>query len=503
MKMSYWRILIHVLLSAVAGQAVAEGVDECVSDGGRYAAVDPLFESFMREQHVPGMVYGIVKGGRLVHCRALGVRDIKSGEPVTFDSVFRIASMSKTFTALAILKLRDEGKLELDALAERWVPQLVGVRHLGADVRRIRVRDLLAHTAGFVTDDPWGDRQLDMPEAQFTELIARGVPLALEPGSGYEYSNYGYALLGRIVTAASKVKYQQYVQREILQALGMGSSGWEVAELDSRHRAIGYRYEGPGWREEPVLADGAFAAMGGLHTSARDYARFVLFMLDAWTDRGEVQSRIASRSTRREMVQAASFLQPVPAEPGDPASCAATRIYGFGMLAYTDCRFKLFFGHSGGLPGYGSNVLYFPEYDLGIFAFANRTYARAEVVVKKAAARLYDSGSLQARALQASEALMATDNLVTRIYSAGSVTAVPESLANNLLLDRSAQKRDAELQALRVRLGACQGGSQMNVRNALSAVMKHRCERGTLVVSVLLAPLRSPSFQRLEFTAQD
>lgn len=501
--MKHWQVLIQVLLMALAGQAMAEAVDECVSDGGRYALVDPIFESFMRDQHVPGMVYGIVQGGRLVHCRALGVRNIESGEPVTFDSLFRIASMSKAFTALAILKLRDEGKIQLDAPAEHWVPQLVGVRYPGAEARRIRVRDLLAHTAGFVTDDPWGDRQLDMPEARFTQLIAQGVPLVYEPGSAYEYSNYGYALLGRIVTAASKTQYQQYVQREILQPLGMRSSRWQVSEMDSRHRAIGYRYEDAGWHEEPILADGAFASMGGLHASARDYTRFVRFMLGAWVYRDEHHSRIASRSSRKEMVQAASFLQPVLPEPGDPAACAATRVYGFGLQAYTDCRFKSFLGHSGGLPGYGSNVLFFPEYDLGIFAFANRTYARAEIAVKKAAATLYDSGALQARTLQASDALRAADNLVTQIYSAGSVTAISQSLANNLLLDRSARKRDAELQAVRVKLGACQRESQMNVRNMLAAVIKYRCERGTLAVNVLLAPLQSPSFQRLEFTAQD
>ncbi|HEY0941324.1 MAG TPA: serine hydrolase domain-containing protein [Steroidobacter sp.] len=500
--MKHWQVLLQVLLMALAGEAKAEAVEECVG-GGRYTMVDAIFESFMRDQHVPGMVYGIVQGGRLVHCRALGVRDIESGEPVTFDSLFRIASMSKAFTALAILKLRDEGKLQLDAPAERWVPQLAEVRYPDVEARRIRVRDLLAHTAGFVTDDPWGDRQLDMPEARFTQLIAQGVPLVYEPGSAYEYSNYGYALLGRIVTAASKTQYQRYVQREILQALGMRSSGWQLSELDSRHRAIGYRYEDAAWHEEPVLADGAFASMGGLHTSARDYTRFVSFLLDAWADRDEQHTRIAARSTRKEMVQAASFLQPVPPEPGDPATCAATRIYGFGLQAYTDCRFKSFFGHSGGLPGYGSNVLFFPEYDLGIFAFANRTYARAEIAVKKAAATLYDSGTLQARTVHASEALRAADSLVTQIYAAGSVTVVPHSLANNLLLDRSARKRDAELQAVRVKLGECQRESRMNVRNVLAAVMNYRCERGTLAVNVLLAPLPSPSFQRLEFSAQD
>jgi D-alanyl-D-alanine-carboxypeptidase/D-alanyl-D-alanine-endopeptidase len=80
--------------------------------------------------------------------------------------------MSKAFTALAILKLRDEGKLSLDALAETYVPEMRGWRYPTADSPRIRVRDLLSHTGGFVTDDPWGDRQQVMSEAEFTRMLA-------------------------------------------------------------------------------------------------------------------------------------------------------------------------------------------------------------------------------------------------------------------------------------------------------------------------------------------
>ena len=95
-------------------------------------AIDRIFSNFQVESHAPGLVYGIVADGRLVHVKALGVQDLTAAtRPVTPDSLFRIASMSKAFTALAVLKLRDEGKLSLDALAETYVPQMRGWRETG------------------------------------------------------------------------------------------------------------------------------------------------------------------------------------------------------------------------------------------------------------------------------------------------------------------------------------------------------------------------------------
>ena len=114
--------------------------------------------------------------GKLVAVKGQGVQDPATGKPVDADSLFRIASMSKAFTALAILKLRDEGKLSLDALAETYVPEMKGWTYPTSDSRRIRVRDLLNHSAGFVTDDPWGDRQQPLTEAEFTRMLKAGVP---------------------------------------------------------------------------------------------------------------------------------------------------------------------------------------------------------------------------------------------------------------------------------------------------------------------------------------
>ncbi len=90
------------------------------------------FDTWMKDAHVPGLVFGVVKDGRLVLVRGLGVQDPATGAPVTADSSFRIASMSKAFTALAILKLRDAGKLSLDAPAERYVPEMANWRNCGS-----------------------------------------------------------------------------------------------------------------------------------------------------------------------------------------------------------------------------------------------------------------------------------------------------------------------------------------------------------------------------------
>ncbi|HZH08182.1 MAG TPA: serine hydrolase domain-containing protein, partial [Lautropia sp.] len=178
-------------------------------------AIDALFERYQQDAHVPGLVYGVVRDGRLVYLKTRGVQDLEDRRPVTADSLFRIASMSKAFTALAILKLRDDGRLRLDEPAETYVPEMKGWRYPTSDAPRITVRDLLSHTSGFVTDDPWGDRQQVLSEADFTRMLAAGVPWQRTPGTAFEYSNFGYALLGRIISNVAGRPYADYIQAEI------------------------------------------------------------------------------------------------------------------------------------------------------------------------------------------------------------------------------------------------------------------------------------------------
>ena len=237
--MRAWTLLI-VAATLLAGGPVRAS-DDPLNAAGAYAQTDRLFEEFMLDAHVPGLVYGVVADGRLVHVGAFGVQDLESRRPVTADSLFRIASMTKAFTALTVLKLRDDGRLRLDAPAEDYVPELRGWKYPTTDSPRIRVRDLLNHVAGLVTDDPWGDRQTPLPEADFTRLLSDGVPFTRAPQMAYEYSNLGFALLGRIVTNVSGHPYADTITTTLLRPLGMQSSGFVA---DAAPREHGWRNQG-------------------------------------------------------------------------------------------------------------------------------------------------------------------------------------------------------------------------------------------------------------------
>ena len=223
-----------------------------------FADIDRVFSAFAEREHIPGAVWGIVIDGKLAHVGVTGYRDVASKSPVDSGTVFRIASMTKSFTALAILKLRDEGKLSLDDLAERWVPELKGLKYPTSDSPRITIRHLMSHATGFPEDNPWGDQQLAVTDEEMSRMMRAGIPFSNAPGVAYEYSNYGFAILGRIVTKASGVPYRRYISENILRPLGMTSTTLEPREVPPGRIAQGYRWEDEQWKDEPPLPDGAF-----------------------------------------------------------------------------------------------------------------------------------------------------------------------------------------------------------------------------------------------------
>ena len=164
-----------------------------------FPEIDRLFQDYARDAHVPGAAWGVIIDGELAHTGVTGYRDVPSKAPVTADSVFRIASMTKSFTAIAILKLRDEGKLSLDDPAEKYVPEMKALVYPTSDSPRLTIRHLLSHAEGFPEDNPWGDQQLADTDEQLSAMIKAGIPFSNAPGVAYEYSNFGFAILGRIV----------------------------------------------------------------------------------------------------------------------------------------------------------------------------------------------------------------------------------------------------------------------------------------------------------------
>jgi CubicO group peptidase (beta-lactamase class C family) len=464
-----------------------------------FPEIDRLVASFMDRTHVPGAAWGIVIDGELVHLGVAGYRDLPSKAPVTRDSVFRIASMTKSFTAMAILKLRDEGRLSLDDLAERHVPELKGLRYPTSDSPKITVRHLMSHATGFPEDNPWGDQQLAATEEQFTKMLQQGIPFSNAPGVEYEYSNYGFAILGRIVTNASGKPYREYIQEAILRPLGMSSTTLEPASVPPDRLAHGYRWEDEIWKEEPPLPDGAFGAMGGMLTSVPDLARYVGAFLAAWPPRDGEETGPVRRASLREMQQIWR------SRPAIVSGTAAGGVnlnaggYGYGLRIAQSCAFEQIVAHSGGLPGYGSLMQWLPDHGVGMIAFGNVTYTGWGGVVSGAFDLLARTGGLQARMPQPSPSLIEARDSVSRLIINWDDKLADEAAAMNLYLDRSKDRRRKEIEGLRGRVGQCTAPAAFDsVENWLRGQWTMKCERGDLRVSITLAPTLPPRVQHLD-----
>lgn len=494
--------------AASSGLASAQLPNAGFADASRSArlraafpTIDSIVRDFTARQHIPGAAWGIIIDGELAHLGVTGYRDVASRSPVDSNTVFRIASMTKSFTAMSILKLRDEGKLSLDDLAERYVPELAGLRYPTTDSPRITIRHLLSHAEGFPEDNPWGDQQLARTDEELSQMMRGGIPFSNAPGIAYEYSNYGFAILGRIVTRVSGMPYKEYVATNILRPLGMRSTTLSPAAVAADRLAHGYRWEDEQWKEEPQLPDGAFGAMGGMLTSLSDLGAYVSALLAAWPPRDGAETGPVRRWSLREMQQVSRPASSSAARDAAGNLRLNTGGYGFGLRVSTDCLFAHIVAHSGGLPGFGSQMRWLPEYGVGIIAFGNRTYTGWGPPIDAAMAALAQTGGLQPRMAEPASALVEARAQVTRLVIDWDDQLARSIAAENLFLDRSIDRRAADIAALRTRMGSCAAGTVFaDVENALRGRWILPCERGNLLVSITLAPTMPPKVQFLQVT---
>ena len=467
-----------------------------------FPAIDQRIRDFLLREQVPGAAWGVVIDGELAHVGLYGVRDVASGAPVQRDSVFRIASMTKSFTALATLQLRDSGRLTLDDPVEKYVPELRALRYPTTDSPRITIRQLLTHAEGFPEDNPWGDQQLAISEERFDELLRSGIPFSNSPGVAYEYSNYGFAILGRVITRASGVPYREYIARHILEPLNMRSTTLEPRSVPPAQLALGYRREDDRWKLEPQLADGAFGAMGGMLTSLEDLARYVGVFLDAWPPRDGVERAPLSRASLREMQQLWRARPSVVSRGANGVTQLNVGGYGYGLRVSESCDFGHVVAHSGGLPGFGSQMRWLPEYGVGLIAFGNRTYTGWTGVFDGALLDLQASGGLVPREIQPSPALDEARRGVNALLQRWDDAQATHLAAMNLFLDRSLERRRDEFAKLRETQGSCrERPGYLYNENSLRGDWVLDCERGIIQASVTLAPTVPPAIQHLELRA--
>jgi CubicO group peptidase (beta-lactamase class C family) len=477
-------------------------------------AVDKLATVFAERDGQPGLAYGVVVGGALVHSGGVGERWLGGPKPDA-GTVFRIASMTKSFTASTVLLLRDEGRLRLDDLAEDYVSELRDLRLPTADSPRVTIRQLLTMTAGFSTDDPWGDRQQALPPQEFSRLLAGQARVAWAPGTRFEYSNLGYATLGKVIEAVTGGDYAEFVRSRILRPLGLNRTGYEASEFDASQLARGYQRDGSGWRELVPDGHGAFTPMGGIFSTVADLARWVSGFADAFPPRDDsVGEHPLSRGTRREMQlphiaiitrQAGSFPD------------ASTASYGFGLFVEEDPVFGTIVQHSGGYPGFGSQMRWHPATGTGVVVLGNGTYAAAGVLATRMLAELLQQlGATGAGAHRGGSPAGGSvsgpapaggpwpQTLAARDEVDGLLEAWDDEVAGRLFTpnvdwDQPLAARRTAISQIRDRIGDFRSDPDRPAQFDSPAHCRWwlRGDRGTVQVEIGLAPLRQPLVQSL------
>jgi CubicO group peptidase (beta-lactamase class C family) len=246
-----------------------------------FAAIDAYIQEEMREVHIPGLALGIVHDDKVVHLESFGNTD-PSGRAVTPQTPFILASVSKSFTALAIMQLSEEGKVDLDAPVKRYVPWFRVADKAASNM--ITVRNLLNHTSGLPEDTSFKPmRSNDMGDDALEERVRtlRDVQLNHRVGAAFEYTDANYDVLGLIVERVAGQSYESYVQERIFTPLDMSHSFTDQTDAQRYGLATGHR----SWFSFPMRFDAPYsrAAMPSsyLISSAQDMTHYLIAQLNA------------------------------------------------------------------------------------------------------------------------------------------------------------------------------------------------------------------------------
>lgn len=353
---------------------------------------------------VTQLAYGIVSGGQLVAQR----------DP---DTIFRIASMTKSFTAAAVLGvcrgvIPVTGAVpSLDDELVDWLPDLRESQWATG----MTVRDALTMSTGLPNDDPWADRLESLSDDGMRDLMRQPASTNFVTGTGYEYANYGYALLGAFVEAATGREFTEVVTTHLLKPLGLESTGFDVRELDQGRLVTGYRKNLAGELEpQPFTLPGAFSAIGGLASSVRDVARWISVLMTAVdgtavagesagdaaglaTAAGEaggeggndlggipLGANLREQRTWRRILADLQQAHRLISVTRNSRDAVVTAGYGYGLRCYFDTQLGHCAGHSGGYPGFSLHMRWHAASGTGVVLLANVTGFPAEAVATNA-----------------------------------------------------------------------------------------------------------------------
>jgi len=357
-------------------QALPDAVPESVGlSSERLNRVDALFESYITDGRMAGVVVAIARNGKLAHFRTLGRMDMAKAQPMREDAIFRMASMTKPITSTAVMMLYEEGHFQLEDPASRYIPELSGMKPEitsaeGVEAREMSIRDLLTHTSGLPGNgqDPRHNQvwlNLDLTLQQQMAEVGKQ-PLAYMPGTEWRYSE-ATNILGYLIEVVSEQSIDVFFEERILQPLGMVNTGFFVPQAESHRMPAVYEVNEDGVTEnrwsEPLAAElrlpRAPRGTGGLFSTANDYLRFAQMLLNG----GELEGvRLLSPKTVELMT-----MDHLPPEVNIPDQNLVGYGWGLGVRVRTDVAESQLLGSIGeyGWAGaYGTYFLVDPKEDL-------------------------------------------------------------------------------------------------------------------------------------------
>lgn len=457
--------------------------------------IDAVVSEFGRVHHCPSIAWGVVRDGRLIDSGGYGTA--VDGRTPTPQTVYRIASMTKSFTSAAVLLLRDEGVLRLDDPIATHAPELAAVLGPTSDAAPITLGALLSMASGLATDDVWADRHLDISDAELDEIAASGGLFASPTGTAFEYSNLGFAYVGRIVLRATGRRVQDIVADRFLEPLGMRRTSWVQPEHDEWARPLRWQ-DGTHVPELPIVGDGSLAPMGGIWSCVEDLAAWVAWFDDALPARDDADHGPLIRSSRREMQQIHRY-----AGVREIAGRSAPTGYGYGLLLRDDPLLGFLAGHSGGLPGYGSNMRWAPGRRLGVVALANTTYAHMAELTLQMLDALHEAGDLPVGGRRGGPLLVEIDTAARRLVdllNAWDDRAADELFTDNVAPDESYERRRSAIALVVAGHGPLAVIDVLARTDAAADVHLQDRHGDHLLLTVELAPLRPSRIESFELT---
>ncbi len=327
---------------------------EALNDPKEFEAfIDPIFAEQMQKHHIPGATFVMVKDGEIFFMKGYGFADIEKKTPVEPDkTLFRVASVSKLFTATAVMQLSEKGLIDMHGDVNDYLNLFKLKENFP---RPVTFANLLTHTGGFDERAIGMDSKTEAEMQPLGEYLAKRMPpRVMPPGEQYSYSNHGVALAGYLVEAVSGVPFEQYIDDNILKPLGMLHSSFSLPPRLAPDLATGYVHKKEKYEAVPYDYHNVPPA-GSFHTTAADMARFMI----AHLQNGQYgDTRILSEATARE-IHSRQFEH----DPKLPGSA-----YSF-YEGFENNQHALM--HGGDIRGYASLLFLLPEHNLGFFVSSN------------------------------------------------------------------------------------------------------------------------------------